>query len=445
MTRTLTPIGILLLLATSCVQDVTVDSIDVQLEKTVLRLSASGDLSEWRFPDENNLAAIPAGAGNQLTKEKVALGKLLFYETALGRNSLHSAGRMTFSCSSCHVPEAGFTAGRIQGIADGAQAFGINGDTRQVIDHYEESEIDAQGARPLSMLAVAYVQNSMWNGSFGAHHNNVGTEELWGVADPSTEVNHLGLDGLEAQNIEGTVVHRMTIDNYVLDTLGYRILFDKAFGDWPGNARYGRVAFSFALSAYLRTLLPNRAPWQEWLKGDHYALTEAQKRGALLFFGKAGCYRCHQGPALNGNEFHAVGVKDLSDVGGLRTGLDDLRNLGRGGFTQRPEDNYRFKVPQLYNVGDMPFYFHGSSHDNLRELVEYFNAGVPENPRIPSENISPYFHPLDLNPAEVDDLVDFLDNGLRDAELRRYVPDAVLSGNCFPNNDPQSRRDLGCE
>jgi cytochrome c peroxidase len=285
----------------------------------------------------------------------------------------------------------------------------------------------------------------MWSGRFGAHYNNEGTEDLWGVVDPATEVNHLGLDGLEAQNIEGTVTHRMVIDDYVLDTLGYRLLFDKAFGDWPGNARYGRVAFSFALSAYIRTLLPNRAPWQKWLAGDHYALTDAQKRGALLFLGKAGCYRCHQGPALNGNEFHALGVKDLCDVGGLRTGLNDNRNLGRGGFTQRPEDNYRFKVPQLYNVGDMPFYFHGSSYDNLRELVEYFNAGIPENPRVPAENISPFFHPLGLTSTEVDDLVDFLDNGLRDAELNRYVPEAVLSGNCFPNNDPQSRQDLGCE
>jgi len=437
---------LLLVVLTGCVRDEVVSGLDTDLERTLIRLSENNSLNDYMLPDGRNLAGIPAGIGNPLTEEKVELGKLLFYETALGRDAVNPEHLRTFSCASCHVPEAAFTAGAIQGIADGGIGFGNFGAGREMDDLYEEEDIDAQGARPLSMLGVAYVTNSMWAGRFGARGENAEVEEVWGVFDPATEVNHLGLDGLEAQNIEGTVTHRMSTDAYLLDTLGYRYMFNRAFPDFEGDARYGRVAMSFALSAYLRTLLPNEAPWQQWLRGDRDALSDQQKRGAKLFFGKAGCYRCHNGPALNGNTFHAIGVNDLCDIpGALRTSADDTRNFGRGDFTRRAEDMFKFKVPQVYNVKDMPFYFHGSSKEDLREVVEYFNIGVPENDRIPRNNISDFFHPLNLSDAEVNDLTDFLAEGLYDANLNRYVPEEVLSGNCFPNSDVRSKEDMGCE
>ncbi|NJC26687.1 cytochrome-c peroxidase [Neolewinella antarctica] len=436
----------LLLSTAGCVRDEALSPLDAELERTLIRLSASGSLRDFVLPDGSDLSGIPAGVSNPLTQEKVALGKLLFYETALGRDAIDPEQVRTFSCSTCHVPEAAFTAGSAQGIADGGRGFGVSGAGRTMNPDYAENDIDAQGARPLSMLGVAYVTNSMWAGRFGAHGANAEVEEVWGVFDPATEVNHLGLDGLEAQNIEGTVTHRMSTDEFLLDTLGYRPLFDRAFPEFTGDAKYGRVALSFALSAYIRTILPNEAPWQQWLRGDRNALTEAQKRGAQLFFGKAGCYRCHQGPALNGNAFYALGVNDLCDVPGVRrTGLNDTRNLGRGDFTRRADDLYKFKVPQLYNTKDMPYYFHGSSKQNLREVVAYFNDGVIENERVPAANVAAFFQPLNLSAVEIDELTEFLAEGLYDANLSRYVPEAVLSGACFPNSDAQSRVDMGCD
>ena len=434
------------LLMVGCMRDEARSPLDTELERTLVRLGGTGDLEPYMLPGGGTLAGIPAGVGNPLTDEKVELGKMLFYETALGRDALTKEHLRTFSCATCHVPQAAFTAGAAQGIADGGLGFGTFGSGRLMDENYVEEDIDAQGARPLSMLGVAYVTNSMWAGRFGAHGANAELEEIWGVHDPATEVNHLGLDGLEAQNIEGTVTHRMSTDAYLLDTLNYRPLFDRAFPDFVGEAKYGRVALSFALSAYIRTLLPDQAPWQRWLKGEREALTDQQKRGAQLFFGKAGCYRCHEGPALNGNSFYALGVNDLCDIPGARaTGREDTRNLGRGDFTRRDEDLYKFKVPQLYNVKDMPFYFHGSSQTELRDVVEYFNAGVAENTRVPNENMSDFFHPLSLSATEIDDLTEFLAEGLYDPNLERYVPAAVLSGECFPNSDAQSKLDMGCE
>ncbi|WP_026211256.1 cytochrome-c peroxidase [Lewinella cohaerens] len=442
--RSLPLLGLSIFLLAACANEKTADPLDVTLQRTMRRLSPDQSLDYYKVPHHEDLENIPAGIGNTLTHEKVILGKMLFFETALGIDAVNESGMQTYSCSTCHVPEAGFTPGASQGIADGAEGFGINGEGRGMRDDYTEDQIDAQGARPLSMVGVAYVQNSMWAGRFGARFNNEGTEHLWGVTDPTTEVNHTGLDGLEAQNIEGTHTHRMRVDDYILDELGYREMFDAAFYDWPENARYGREALSFALSAYIRTLMPYEAPYQEWLRGDEDAMDEQMKRGALLFFSDAGCYRCHNGPVLNGNIFQAIGVNDLCDVGGLATGEDDERNLGRGGFTLRDEDMYAFKVPQLYNLKKAGFYFHGSSHTSLRSVVEYFNNGVPENPRVDPSYISPFFHPLNLSEKEVEDLTHFITHGLYDPNLSRYAPEEVLSGNCFPNNDELSQQDLGC-
>ncbi len=429
----------------ACTKDTLTNPLDAQLETVLQRLSPDGNLSQFILPDANDLAAIPAGKDNPLTTEKVELGQLLFYETALARDAKYKEGEGTYSCATCHVPSAGFMPGRPQGIADGGVGFGYKGEGRDQFKIYTPEEMDVQGARPISVLNVAYVENTTWNGKFGANHNNIGTEARWGVFDEGTAINHLGLDGLESQNIEGLKVHRMNIDDFVLDTMGYRPFFDNAFEEWEEEERYSLKAASFAISAYLRTLLTTEAPFQNWLKGNQEAMGTDEKRGAVVFFGKAGCYRCHKGPALNANEFYALGVNDLYQTGeAFNTSEEDKRNLGRGGFTNQEEDMYAFKVPGIYNMGDSPFYFHGSSKRSLREVVEYFNNGIPENVKVPQERIAPHLRPLSLTGQEINDLVTFLDQGLKDPDLSRYVPTSVLSGNCFPNNDPTSKSELGC-
>ncbi len=419
--------------------------LDYELLQTISSRSQTGFADFFILPNSTDLDRIPQSAANPLTPEKVALGKMLFFESAFGVEAKHTSGMATFSCSSCHVPAAGFRPNRVQGIADGAYGFGENGEAREKRLEYNDQEIDAQGARPLSVLNVAYVTNSMWNGSFGSGGVNVGTESMWGVFDPGTAVNHENLGSLEGQNMEGLKTHRLLINPYLVEFYGYKPYFDAAFPDIPESERYTRKTASFAISAYLRQLMCNEAPFQRWLKGEDNAMSDEQKRGAMLFFGKAGCYRCHNQPNLGSITFHALGVQDLYQNGGLKTSEADRRNLGRGGFTGKTEDMYRFRVPQLYNLGDSGPYFHGSSKQTLRDVVEYFNKGIPENTHVPASQISPYFQPLNLSPAEERDIEIFLRDALHDPNLKRYVPDHVLSGFCFPNNDPQSRRDIGCE
>jgi len=106
---------------------------------------------------------------------------------------------------------------------------------------------------------------------------------------------------------------------------------------------------------------------------------------------------------------------------------------------------HKFKVPQLYNLKNVGFYFHGASKSTLREVVEYFNNAVPENPDVPASQISSFFRPLGLTNSEIDDLVDFLENGLYDPNMERYAPLVTMSGNCFPNNDALSKIEMGCK
>jgi cytochrome c peroxidase len=101
-----------------------------------------------------------------------------------------------------------------------------------------------------------------------------------------------------------------------------------------------------------------------WLGDDAF-------RGAALFFGKANCVACHTGPALNTMAFRAIGMGDLEGTG--VTGYDPTKpeHLGRGGFTGIADDNFKFKVPQLYNLTDSPFLGHGGMFTSLREILDY--------------------------------------------------------------------------
>ncbi len=419
------PLTLFLLIATTsyflaCVHDPEV-TLDRQLLELLDNHSKTGSYTGYAMPESTDYAVLPnQDAKNPVTAAKVALGKMLFFETGLALEPKYNISKNAYSCSSCHNAARGFTAGRFQGIADGALGFGLSGETRTKNPLYEGDEVDAQGARPLPTINLTYITNALWAGSFGSFHVNEGTEAVW-HQDTLIEINFKGLQGLEANNARALAVHRQVINKAVTDSLGYTEMFDAAFPEIPVSERYTRMTGSFAIAAYFRTILTNQAPFQRYVKNDKSAMTDQQKRGAVLFFDKAGCVNCHNSPSLNSDphEFFALGVKNLYQSGHevFRNPATDRRNLGRGGFTNRTEDMHKFKVPQLYNLRDVGFYFHGASKTSLREVVEYFNNGIPENPEVPGSQIPGFFRPLGLSSNEIDDLVEFLENGLFDPKF----------------------------
>lgn len=277
-----------------------------------------------------------------------------------------------------------------------------------------------------------------WDGSVGAHGQNEGTDAFW-TEGSIQEVNRLGFDGLESQAITALRGHRMGgLGGSVVETNAeYQALWQVVYPGQPVD----RERVGLAIAAYERTLFASQAPFQQWLAGETDAMTQEEKRGALVFFGESGCETCHTGPALAGPGFYALGMPDMAgaDVVG-----DPEVALGRGGFLGDPSQDQKFKIPQLYNLIDSPFMGHGGTFESVGDVVRYYNDGVPATP-LPADRLEGRFRPLELSDAEIEALTAFIRDGLRDPDLARYQPNRVPSGNCFPANDAVARRDLGCD
>jgi cytochrome c peroxidase len=254
-----------------------------------------------------------------------------------------------------------------------------------------------------------------------------------------------------------------------------------------------------ATATFLRTVVTRNTPWDKFLAGNDNALTPAQRRGARLFFtaatdGGAGCYTCHSGPMLNKqvNDPDLAGVGKMVEENFYNLGLRDhpiqvlnrvgrnqpnFRDIGRMEVTGKESDRFKFRVLTLRQLKDARFFMHNGSFSSVRDVVQYFNAGLAQDPEAgAAPTLSPRFtfprgaasqHGLGLNLQQVNDLTDFIENGLydpgfaqdfemseRDFTYSKYRPDLAAlgakdgrppSGLAPNNNDALSRRDMGLE
>lgn len=412
-----------------------------ELKDQINNVSSIGGLQLLR---DNSPATIPQDPKNPITQAKVDLGMLLFHETGLALNPKKSEGINTYSCASCHQAKAGFQSGLKQGIGEGGSGFGSFGEARVMDGNYDNTTIDVQPIRSPTILNTAYQDVMLWNGQFGGTKTNAGTETEWTMGTPK-ETNALGFEGIETQAIAGLDVHRLKCDpEMVRNNPTYKALFDEAYPQIDEAERYTKLYAALAIAAYERTVVASEAPFQKWLLGQNNAMNDTEKIGAQLFFGKAKCYSCHSGPGLNGMEFHALGMNDLN--GGDTHGIvDEATKKGRGGFTNNPEDDFKFKTPTLYNLKDVKFLGHGGSFTSVKQIIEYKNNAVGENSEVLENRLSDQFAPLGLTVEEIDQLTVFVENGLYDANLDRFVPESLPTGQCFPNADAASKADIGCD
>ena len=421
---------------------------------TDLMISASPTNSKdfYLLPDSDDFANIPQDPMNPLTQAKVDAGKLIYHDPAFATEGVALRAK-TWSCATCHHARAGFKSGLIQGMGEGGEGFGLKGETRAWHDpEIGTQDADVQPVTSPTILNVAYQDVMLWNGALGNASNgiiNVGIEpERLMTEGTPKEANREGLSGIETQAIAGTGVHRILGFPPELEQTDYYQMLLDAFPEFSRDEL--NKSSTRAIAAFERTVLANKAPFQKWLRGDEFAMSEKEISGAEVFFGDGGCVACHQGPALSSpagatedQVFFAVGFADL-DVNEIIGEVGDGVRLGRGGLTGLNEDNYKFKVPQLYNLADINVFGHGGSFSSVREVVEYKNAGIAQNDASIT-NLDYRFVPLNLSSTQIDDLVEFLEVSLRDPDLMRYEPISLPSGLCVINNDTTSRADLGCD
>ena len=149
----------------------------------------------------------------------------------------------------------------------------------------------------------------------------------------------------------------------------YTARFNSAFPGTPTN-QLGFQHAAMAIAAFeTQALTKTDTPFDRYLKQDDDALTAEQKRGASLFFGKATCSGCHNGPQLGAGSFADVGVPQLGPGVGAELPLD----LGRGALPDNEFYRFAFRVAPLRNVELTAPYFHDGAYPTLQAVVRHYN------------------------------------------------------------------------
>lgn len=259
------------------------------------------------------LPEVIASQDNPVTPEKVALGKILFYETRVSVDG-------TVSCARCH-PVGLY-------LADGLKkSIGNN------------SKVNPRNAPTL--LNTAGQISAHWIGN----RKNVEDQAKQALIGPPS----FGMPSYEAA------------EKKLKEIVAYTALFQQAF---PGE-RESVTADNFAraIGAYERTLVtPSR--FDLFLKGNNASLTGPEQKGLQTFI-QVGCGDCHSSPYVGGQMYQKFGVVEPYWKYTKSTDIDE----GRYTVTKKEEDKYVFKVPLLRNVEKTAPYFHDGSVDHLRDAV----------------------------------------------------------------------------
>ena len=243
--------------------------------------------------------------------------------------------------------------------------------------------------------------------------------------------------------------------NRILAIADYRTMFAAAF---PGVAEedltFAHAANAIAAFEEAHWTLDD-APFDDYLRGDLAALSDDAKRGGILFYGDAGCVRCHEGTHFTDEQFHNVGVPPLGP--GLGDGDDGQSDFGRERVTGNDTDRYKFRTGTLRNVAATGPWFHNGAFTTLEAAVRHMldpmtsamiynvsqlpeelrdSVGLDELPDILGDLDSRVADPVQLSDAQVAQLIAFLES-LTSPSLPDLpgndVPDSVPSG--LPVND----------
>ncbi len=273
---------------------------------------------EWEAPLGLDEDFIVIPKDNPLTKEKVELGKLLFFDKRLSKNN-------TIACGSCHLPSLAFTDG--QPVSTGIHRL--------------------QGGRsaPASINRL-FSSAQFWDG-------RAATLEEQSTGPFVSPVEH------GFANHDELVAKLNTIE-------GYKTLFQEVFQGPITKTRIGQ-----AIASFQRTIISGNSPYDRFdYGGEEEAISPAAQRGLKLFLKKARCTRCHSGFNFTDEKFHNLGIDwDTDHI-----------DLGRFTVTKNPEDIGAFKTPTLREIPRTAPYMHDGRFATLRQVVDFYNEGGINNP-----------------------------------------------------------------
>ncbi|MBB4265520.1 cytochrome-c peroxidase [Roseospira visakhapatnamensis] len=255
---------------------------------------------------------VPDVRGNAVTREKIDLGRMLFFDPRLSASHL-------LSCNTCHNLAMGGDDNLETSIGHGWQAGPRNSPT---------------------------VYNAVFN-----------IAQFWDgrAADLKEQAKGPIQAGVEMNNQPAMVVETLS------SMPAYVEYFTAAFPGDDDPVTFDNVAR--AIEAFEATLITPAAPFDQFLEGNADALTEQEKRGLRTFI-DTGCVACHAGVNLGGEAYYPFGVVE-------RPGADILppEDKGRFAVTDTATDEYVFRSPTLRNVALTKPYFHAGRVWDLTQAV----------------------------------------------------------------------------
>lgn len=267
---------------------------------------------------------------NPLTLDKIALGKLLFFDPILSKDS-------TISCASCHVQSNAFA------------------DPNRLSKGVE----DSLGFRnAISLTNTAYANLFFRDGG-------VPSLELQVIAPIESP--------FEMQNTLDTVIKRLQRHDH------YKLQFQEVFG-----SEVTKENFTQAIAAFERTMISFNSPFDRHYYYNEDVLSESEKNGMTLFFSdRLACSSCHSLPNFTNQGFANNGLyEDYEDMGRRRVTVsfnDDalfkiptLRNIARTApYMHDGSIPDLLSVFEHYNSG-------GSGHFNKSDIIKPLGLTMAE-------------------------------------------------------------------
>ena len=355
-------------------------------------------------------STLEARLGRPIDAKRADLGRLLFFDKILG---LHDDN----SCAGCHAPAFGF--GDSQRMAIGVQNNGVVGPNRRGPRNQRRSPLVANTIfYPALMWTPRFVALSgdPFDGSLAFKFpppENVVTGVPTLLASqgslPSTElVEMAGFNGIAANPgpfgprhyqfddglgqalpaPDGTGFHNFPIQAAVDARLNANAIYLEIFGGvFNGGVSLpaGGITIDMrrlAIAEFQTSLTAANAPLDRFARGETGALTPGQKRGALLFFGNAGCVACHAVAGRSNEMFsdfspHRIGGPQVAPAFGVGTGDTIFDGPGENedfGFEQTEGDpalRYMFRTAPLRNLKVAPGFFHNGAFGTLEAAIAH--------------------------------------------------------------------------
>jgi cytochrome c peroxidase len=306
---------------------------------------------------------------SKLNPKLFALGRSLFFEKNI-------SGNKNISCADCHHPSIGTIDKLPLSVGEGARGLeNTNGGRQQFT-----GKLLARNAPALFNLHN--VPTMFWDGRVQLNLINGHIEtpaplplEFRKVLSSALSVqalfpmvNHDEMRGQPGSNEIANASNELEAWQLILERIVSNPNYDQALSEiFPGEKiNLGHIAEAighFEAQAFFSA----DTNYDRYLKGDLKAMTEIQKMGMDIFFGKGKCGQCHYGEHLSDFSFHNIGVPQ---IGPGKMHRDDF-----GRLEQDPRDDfkYAFKVPGLRNASLTAPYMHNGTFKTIAQVIEHYD------------------------------------------------------------------------